>query len=50
MAVLAMHRRKVKGSLLGASKSGGIVFIAPQATLAYARELQNLCTKKNKKL
>ncbi|TVZ57397.1 DNA mismatch repair protein MutS2 [Lutibacter sp. Hel_I_33_5] len=42
LAVLAMHRRKVKGSLLGASKSGGIVFIAPQATLAYARELQNL--------
>ena len=42
LAVLAMHRRKVAGSLLGASKSGGIVYIAPQATLAYAREYQNL--------
>ncbi|WP_417785825.1 endonuclease MutS2 [Tenacibaculum sp.] len=42
LAVLAMHRRKVKGSLLGSSKSGNIVYIAPQATLAYSRELQNL--------
>ncbi|KAB1159691.1 DNA mismatch repair protein MutS [Tenacibaculum aiptasiae] len=42
LAVTAMHRRKVKGSLLGSSKSGSIVYIAPQATLAYSRELQNL--------
>ncbi|MBA6156577.1 DNA mismatch repair protein MutS [Tenacibaculum sp. S7007] len=42
LAVTAMHRRKVKGSLLGSSKSGNIVYIAPQATLAYSRELQNL--------
>ena len=42
LAVKAMHRRKVAGSLLGASKSGGIVYIAPQATLAYSREYQNL--------
>ncbi|MFY9244064.1 MAG: DNA mismatch repair protein MutS [Polaribacter sp.] len=42
LAVLAMHRRKVAGSLLGSSKSGNIVYIAPQATLAYAREYQNL--------
>ncbi|WNW02064.1 DNA mismatch repair protein MutS [Tenacibaculum sp. HL-MS23] len=42
LAVTAMHRRKIKGSLLGASKSGNIVYIAPQATLAYSRELQNL--------
>lgn len=42
LAVTAMHRRKVKGSLLGASKSGNIVYIAPQATLSYSRELQNL--------
>ncbi|MFD0992095.1 endonuclease MutS2 [Tenacibaculum geojense] len=42
LAVLAMHRRKVNGSLLGSSKSGNIVYIAPQATLAYSRELQNL--------
>lgn len=42
LAVLAMHRKKVKGSLLGSSKSGNIVYIAPQATLNYYRELQNL--------
>ncbi|TYP99403.1 DNA mismatch repair protein MutS2 [Tenacibaculum adriaticum] len=42
LAVTAMHRRKVKGSLLGSSKSGSIVYIAPQATLTYSRELQNL--------
>ena len=42
LAVSAMHRKKVSGSLLGASKSGNIVYIAPQATLAYSRELQNL--------
>ncbi|CAL2083473.1 endonuclease MutS2 [Tenacibaculum sp. 190524A05c] len=42
LAVLAMYRRKVKGSLLGSSKSGNIVYIAPQATLSFSRELQNL--------
>lgn len=42
LAVKAMYRRKVAGSLLGSSKSGGIVYIAPQATLAYSREYQNL--------
>ena len=42
LAVQNMHRRKVKGSLLGSSKTGSIVFIAPQATLELHRELQNL--------
>ncbi|TXD49372.1 endonuclease MutS2 [Polaribacter sp. IC073] len=42
LAVTAMHRRKVAGSLLGSSRSGNIVYIAPQATLAYSREFQNL--------
>ncbi|WP_299104160.1 DNA mismatch repair protein MutS [uncultured Tenacibaculum sp.] len=42
LAVTAMHRKKIKGSLLGSSKSGNIVYIAPQATLARSRELQNL--------
>lgn len=42
LAVTAMYRKKVKGSLLGSSKSGNIVYIAPQATLAHSRELQNL--------
>jgi len=42
LAVQSMHRKKVKGSLLGTSKTGSIVFIAPQATLKYTRELQHL--------
>ncbi|QOD61222.1 DNA mismatch repair protein MutS [Polaribacter haliotis] len=42
LAVLAMHRKKVAGSFLGSSKSGNIVYIAPQATLSYSREYQNL--------
>jgi len=42
LAVQAMHRKKVNGSLLGASKTGSIVYIAPQATLKYDRELQEL--------
>ena len=42
LAVQAMHRRKVRGSLLGSSKTGSIVYIAPEATLQFSRELQNL--------
>jgi len=42
LAVQAMYRKKVAGSLLGNSKSGNIVYIAPQATLSYSREYQNL--------
>lgn len=42
LAVYAMYRKKVQGSLMGSSKSGNIVYIAPQATLNYHRELQNL--------
>ncbi|RUA08699.1 MAG: DNA mismatch repair protein MutS [Flavobacteriia bacterium] len=42
LAVQAMHRKKVKGTILGSSKTGSIVFIAPQSTLQYTREIQNL--------
>ncbi len=42
LAVKAMYRRKVKGSALGTSKTGSIVFIAPEAALAHSRELQLL--------
>jgi len=42
LAVSAMYRRKVTGNFLGASKTGSIVYIAPQATLNYSRELQDL--------
>ena len=42
LAVLAMYRRKVKGSILGSSKTGSLAFIEPEATLNYSRELSNL--------
>ena len=42
LAVLAMYRRKVKGSIMGSSKTGSIAYIEPEATLKYSRELSNL--------
>ena len=42
LAVTSMHRRKVKGSILGNSKTGSIVYIQPEATLHHQRELNNL--------
>lgn len=42
LAVLAMYRKKVKGSILGNSKTGSIAYIEPEATLRYSRELNNL--------
>lgn len=41
LAVLAMYRKKVKGSILGNSKTGSIAYIEPEATLQYSRELNN---------
>ncbi|MCC4213678.1 endonuclease MutS2 [Leeuwenhoekiella parthenopeia] len=42
LAVTAMHRRKVKGSIMGNSKTGSIVYIQPEATQHAQRELNNL--------
>ena len=42
LAVKAMYRRKVKGTVMGTSKTGSIVYIEPEATLKYSRELNNL--------
>ncbi len=42
LAVLSMYRRKVKGSILGSSKTGSIAYIEPETTLQYSRELSNL--------
>ena len=39
LAVKAMYRRKVKGTVMGNSKTGSIVYIEPEATLRYSREL-----------
>lgn len=42
LAVKAMYRRKVKGSLLGSSKTGSIIYIEPQAVVQYSQEMENL--------
>ena len=42
LAVKAMYRRKVKGAIMGGSKTGSIVYIEPDITLQYSRELNNL--------
>ena len=42
LAVKAMYRRKVKGAIMGSSKTGSIVYMEPETTLKYSRELNNL--------
>lgn len=42
LAVKSMYRRKVKGALMGNSKTGSIVYIEPETTLQFSRELSNL--------
>ncbi len=42
LAVKAMYRKKVRGGVMGSSKTGSIVYIEPEASLAYSRELNNL--------
>ena len=42
LAVKAMYRRKIKGTIMGSSKTGSIVFIEPEATHVQTQELQNL--------
>lgn len=50
LAVLAMYRKKVKGSILGNSKTGSITYIEPEATLGYSRELNNLEYEEKKEI
>ena len=42
LAVKAMYRKKVRGTVMGSSKTGSIVYIEPEAALTYSRELNNL--------
>src|SRR5690606_18410963 len=42
LAVTAMYRKKVKGAILGNSKTGSIVYIEPEATRQYSHTLTNL--------
>ncbi|GLB52398.1 endonuclease MutS2 [Neptunitalea chrysea] len=42
LAVKAMYRKRVKGTALGTSKTGSIIYIEPQATEQFTRQLVNL--------
>ena len=42
LAVKSMYRKRVKGSVMGHSKTGSIVYMEPDATQQYNRELNNL--------
>ena len=50
LAVTAMHRRKVKGAVLGASKTGSIIFIEPESTRNLGRELQELIVEEKNEI
>ena len=42
LAVKSSHRRKVTGTIIGSSKTGSIVYVAPEETMKYSLELNNL--------
>lgn len=42
LAITAMYRKRVRGAVLGTSKTGSIIYIEPQETLEYATELSHL--------
>ncbi|MGB3591507.1 MAG: DNA mismatch repair protein MutS [Nonlabens sp.] len=42
LAVKAMHRRKVKGKIMGSSKTGSISYIEPERVLTLSRKLAEL--------
>lgn len=50
LAVKAMYRRKVKGAIMGGSKTGSIVYIEPETTLQHSRELNNLEYEENEEV
>lgn len=50
LAVKAMYRRKVKGAIMGSSKTGSIVYMEPETTLKHSRELNNLEFEENEEV
>ena len=50
LAVKAMYRRKVKGQMMGSSKTGVIVYIEPQETLIQSRKLQDFLYDENEEI
>ena len=50
LAVKAMYRRKINGTIMGSSKTGSIVFIEPETTYILSRELQNLIFEEDEEI
>jgi DNA mismatch repair protein MutS2 len=50
LAVKSMYRRKVKGLLLGGSKTGSIVYIVPESTQKYSRDLADLTYEESQEI
>jgi len=50
LAVKAMYRKKIKGYILGASKTGSIVFIEPESVNIHSLELKNLLYEENEEI
>ena len=50
LAVKAMYRRKINGTIMGSSKTGSIVFIEPETTYVLSRELQNLIFEEDEEI
>ena len=50
LAVKAMHRKKVKGAVLGASKTGSIIYIEPQQTLELSSKLTHLVFEESEEI
>jgi len=50
LAVKAMYRKKVKGTILGSSKTGSIVYIEPESTTQYHRDLNNLLYEESEEI
>ena len=50
LAVKAMFRRKINGTIMGSSKTGSIVFIEPETTYILSRELQNLIFEEDEEI
>lgn len=50
LAVKSMYRRKVKGAVMGTSKTGSIVYIEPEATIQFSRTLANLLQEEREEI
>ena len=50
LAVKSMYRKKVKGSVLGSSKTGSIVFIEPDVSMQHNRTLNNLLYEESQEI